>query len=130
MKPFDISLIILLSLFFLSFLFYLIYGKLTERKFDAIAEKFKKQFGYTPFSMTVGKNGGFFFWGYKESYLICALLFTNFPATKKTLTQEEITFFKNLDKTDISWFYIKYFAMLIGTLCFMGLLIMFKFRAE
>jgi len=94
MKPFDISLIILLSLFFLSFLFYLIYGKLTERKFDAIVEKFKKQFGYTPFSMTVGKNGGFFFWGYKESYLICALLFTNFPATKKTLTQEEIIFLK------------------------------------
>lgn len=130
MKPFDISLIILLSLFFLSFLFYLIYGKLTERKFNAIAEKFKKQFGYTPFSMAVGKNGGFFFWGYKESYLICALLFTNFPATKKTLTQEEISFFKNLDKTEISWFYIKYFAMVIGTLCFMSLLIMFKFRAE
>ncbi|MCM5694543.1 MULTISPECIES: hypothetical protein [unclassified Leclercia] len=130
MKPFDISLIILLSLFFLSFLFYLIYGKLTERKFDAIVKKFKKQFGYTPFSMTVGKTGGFFFWGYKESYLICALLFTNFPATKKTLTQEEISFFKNLDKTDISWFYIKYFAMVIGTLCFIGLLIMFKFIAE
>ncbi|WP_242685329.1 hypothetical protein [Leclercia sp. 29361] len=130
MKPFDISLIILLSLFFLSFLFYLIYGKLTERKFDAIVEKFKKQFGYTPFSMIVGKNGGFFFWGYKESYLICALLFTNFPATKKTLTQEEIIFFKNLDKSDISWFYIKYFSMVIGTLCFIVLLIMFKFRAE
>ncbi|QIK16304.1 hypothetical protein G7090_15310 [Leclercia sp. 29361] len=61
---------------------------------------------------------------------MCALLFTNFPATKKTLTQEEIIFFKNLDKSDISWFYIKYFSMVIGTLCFIVLLIMFKFRAE
>lgn len=93
MKPIDLIIIILSSLFFLSLLFYLIYGKFTERKFDVIAEKFNKKFGYLPFSMTVGKNGGFFFWGYKESYLICALLFTNFPATKKTLTQEEITFF-------------------------------------
>lgn len=126
MKPIDLIIIILSSLFFLSLLFYLIYGKFTERKFDVIAEKFNKKFGYLPFSMTVGKNGGFFFWGYKESYLICALFFTNFPATKRTLTQEEIDFFKGLDRTDISWFYRKYLAIVIGLLSFIGLFIIFK----
>ncbi|MCU6670215.1 hypothetical protein M8013_15850 [Enterobacteriaceae bacterium H4N4] len=128
MKPLNLIIIILTSLFFLSLLFYLIYGKFTERKFDIIAEKFNKKFGYMPFSMTAGRNGGFFFWGYKESYLICALFFTNFPATKKTLTQEEVDFFKGLDRIEISWFYKKHLAMLIGLLCFIGLLVIFKLK--
>jgi len=125
-KPFDWIIIILSSLFLLSLLFYLAYGKFTEKKFDAIAEKFNKKFGYMPFSMAVGKNGGFFFWGYKESYLICALFFTNFPATKKILTKEEVNFFKELDRSEISWFYRKYLATVIGLLSFIGLLIIFK----
>lgn len=54
----------LATVFVASLAFYLIYGKFTECKFDLIAAKFKQQFGYTPFSMTVGKGGGFFFWGY------------------------------------------------------------------
>lgn len=129
MKPFDLIIIILSSLFLLSLLFYLIYGKFTERKFDIIAEKFNSKFGYMPFSMTVGKNGGFFFWSYKESYLICALFFTNFPATKRTLTQEEVDFFKGLDRAEISWFYRKHLAMVIGLLSLIGLLITFKLEA-
>lgn len=129
MKSFDLFIIFLSTVCFLSLLFYLIYGKYTERKFDVIAEKFKEKFGYMPFSMTVGKNGGFFFWGYKESYLICALFFTHFPATKRTLTQDEVNFFKRLDRAEISWFYKKYLAMMIGSLSFIGLLIIFKFKA-
>lgn len=126
MRLLDLSIIFLSVLFISSLLFYLIYGKLTEHKFDAIADKFNKQFGYMPFSMTVGKNGGFFFWGYKESYLISALFFTKFPATKRTLTQEEIQFFKNLGSGEISWFYRKYITLAIGLLSFIGLLIIFK----
>ncbi|MCT4712376.1 hypothetical protein MUA04_19595 [Enterobacteriaceae bacterium H11S18] len=129
MKTFDLIIIILTFLFLLSLLFYLIYGKITERKFDVIAKKFAKQFGYMPFSMAVGKSGGFFFWGYKESYLICALFFTKFPATKKSLTPQEINFFKNLNRAEISWFYIKYIAIVIGLLSFIGLLVMFKLQA-
>lgn len=129
MKLFDLIIIILSSLFVLSLLFYLIYGKFTERKFDFIAEKFSKRFGYMPFPMTVGKNGGFLFWGYKESYLISALFFTRFPATKRTLTEEEIKFFKDLDRAEISWFYRKYIAMVICLLSFIGLLIIFKMHS-
>lgn len=39
-----------LAIVFLASLpFYFIYKKFTERKFDLITEKFKKQFGYTLF---------------------------------------------------------------------------------
>lgn len=72
----------LATVFVALLVFYLIYGKFTECKFDLIVAKFKQRFGYTPFSMTVGKSGGFFFWGYKESYLISALIFPKFPVTK------------------------------------------------
>jgi len=91
-----------------------------------IKAKFKQQPGYTPLSMTVGKGGGFFFWGYKESYLMSALIFPNFPATKKTLTEEEVSFFKSLKTSEISWFYIKYIALVIGLLSFICLLIVLK----
>lgn len=126
MKSLDLIILFLSASFVLSLLFYLIYGKFTERKFNAIADKFNSQFGYTPFSMIVGKSGGLFFWGYKESYLICALFFTNFPATKKTLTQEEVQFFKELSSDEISWFYRKYIAIAIGLLSFIGLMITFN----
>lgn len=126
MKLFDLIITILSCLFLVSLSFYLIYGKLTERKLDFIAEKFNENFGYIPSSMTVGKHGGFLFWGYKESCLICALFFTNFPATKRTLTEEEINFFKALNRHEISWFYRKYLAIAIGLLSFIGLLIIFK----
>ncbi|MGV3345806.1 hypothetical protein ACGVWS_08675 [Enterobacteriaceae bacterium LUAb1] len=129
MRLSDLITVILSVLFLLSLIFYLIYGKFTERKFNSIAEKFSKKFGYMPFSMTVGKNGGFFFWGYKESYLICALLFPRIPATKKTLTEEEIVFFKKLERNEISWFYRKCVAMIIGVLSFIGLLIILKLKA-
>lgn len=76
--------------------------------------------------MVVGKNGGFLFWSYKESCLISALFFTKFPATKKTLTEEEISFFKSLKKSEISWFYIKYITLVIGLLSFVILLIVIK----
>ena len=66
--------------FVASLLFYFIYGKFTECKFNLIADKFKQQFEYTPFSMTVAKGGGFFFWGYKEPYIMSAL-FSKLPAT-------------------------------------------------
>lgn len=130
MNPFDMIIICLAALFVASLSFYLIYGKFTECKFDLIADKFKQQFGYTPFSMAVGKGGGFFFWGYKESYLMCALIFPKFPATKKTLTEEEISFFKNLKISEISWFYIKYTALIIGLLSFISLLVVLKIKPD
>lgn len=126
MKPLDITIVILSAIFMLSLLFYLIYGKLTECKFDAIAKKFHNQFGYTPFSMTVGKNGGFFFWGYKESYLLSALFFTKLPATKKMMTIDEIRFFQELHNEETSWLYRKYTALIIALLSFIGLLILLK----
>jgi len=126
MKILDLTIIILSALFILSLLFYLIYGRITEKRFDAIADKFKSKFGYTPFSMTVGKNGGFFFWGYKESYIISALFFTKLPATKRTLTQDEIRFFKELSSDEKSWLYRKYSALIIGLLSFISLVIIFK----
>ena len=125
-----ISIICLSAIFVVSLLFYLIYGKFTECKFDIIENKFNKQFGYTPLSMTVGKNGGFFFWAYKESYLMSALIFTKFPATKKTLTEEEISFFKNLKNSEISWFYIKYISLIIGLLSFICLLVVLKVTSK
>ncbi|AFJ47714.1 hypothetical protein [Shimwellia blattae] len=63
MNPFDIIIICLAAIFVVSLLFYLIYGKFTEHKFDLIADKFKQQFGYMPFPMAVGKNGGLFLLG-------------------------------------------------------------------
>jgi hypothetical protein len=128
MNSLDLIIICLAAIFVASLAFYLIYGKFTECKFDLIAAKFKQQFGYTPFSMTVGKGGGFFFWGYKESYLMSALIFPKFPATKKTLTEEEISFFKSLKNSEISWFYIKYIALVIGLLSFICLLIVLKVK--
>jgi hypothetical protein len=124
----DIIILCLAAIFGSSLVFYLIYGKFTERKFDLIADKFKKQFGYTPFSITVGKGGGFFFWGYKESFLMSALIFPKFPATKRTLKEEEIMFFKNLKTNDISWFYIKYTALIIGLISFICLLAALKIK--
>ncbi|WP_258029993.1 hypothetical protein [Pectobacterium odoriferum] len=116
-----------LAIFFIASLsFYLIYGKFTEHKFDVIADKFKQKFGYTPFSMNIGKRGGFFFWGYKESYLMSALIFPKLPATKKTLTEEEILFFKGLKLSEVSWFYIKYTTFIIELLSFISLLIVLK----
>jgi len=126
MNSFELFIICLAAIFVASLAFYLIYGKFTECKFDSIEAKFKQQFGYTPFSMTVGKSGGFFFWGYKESYLMSALIFPNFPATKKTLTEEEVSFFKSLKTSEVSWFYIKYIALVIGLLSFICLLIVLK----
>lgn len=64
--------------------------------------------------MSVGKHGGFLFWGYKESYLTCALLFPTLPGTKKTLTEEEILFFKGFKFSEVSWFYIKYIIAVVG----------------
>lgn len=113
-------------IFLFSLLFYLIYGRFTEHKFDLISDKFKKRFGYTPLSVNIEGNGGFFFWGYKESYLISALIFPKLPATKKTLTDEEILFFKELIFNETSWFYIKYTAFAIGLLSFIFLLIILK----
>lgn len=126
----DCITLFLAAIFLVSLLFYLIYGKLTERKFDLIAEKFTQQFGYTPLSMTVGKSGGIFFWGYKESYIMSALIFPRFPATKRTLTQEEISFFKSLQKSEISWFYIKYTACMLGFLSLIILLILLKMQPD
>ncbi|MCH9298076.1 hypothetical protein [Pantoea allii] len=126
MKSLDITVICLAAIFVVSVLFYLIYGKVTEYKFDLIADKFKQTFGYTPFSMNVGKRGGFFFWGYKESYLMSALIFPKLPATKKTLTEEEILFFKGLKLREVSWFYIKYITLILGLLSFISLLITLK----
>lgn len=60
MNSLEMIIIFLAAIFVASLAFYLIYGKFTECKFDLIAAKFKKQFGYTPFSMTVGKSDGFF----------------------------------------------------------------------
>lgn len=126
MNTLDVIIIILAAICLVSLLFYLIYGKFTEHKFDLIAEKFQQQFGYTPFSMTVGKSGGFFFWGYKESYIMSALFFPGFRATKKTLTEEELIFFQTLKMSEISWFYIKYAALMLGLLSFISLLIVLK----
>lgn len=123
----NISILFFSFLFLLLLFFYLIYGKLTEKKFDAIAEKFEKKFGYLPLPMIVGKHGGFFFWSYKELPIIGALFFTKFPATQKSLTKEEILFFKNLKKEDISWFYIKHISVAIGLLSFIILLLIAKF---
>lgn len=126
MNTLDIIIITLAATFLFSLLFYLIYGKVTEPKFDLIAEKFKKEFGYTPLSMIVGKSGGVFFWGYKESYIMSALFFPGFPATKKTLTEKELIFFQTLKMSEISWFYIKYAALMLGLLSFISLLIVLK----
>lgn len=130
MNSLDLIIICLAAIFVASLAFYLIYGKFTECKFDLIAAKFKQQFGYTPFSMTVGKSGGFFFWGYKESYLMSALIFPKLSATKKTLTEEELSFFKSLKTSEISWFYIKYSALVIGLLSFIFLLIVLKIMPD
>lgn len=130
MKSIDMIILCLAAIFVASLAFYLIYGKFTERKFDLLADKFKKQFGYTPFSMTVGKGGGFFFWGYKESFLMSALIFPKFPATKRTLKEEEISFFKNLKTNEISWFYIKYTALIIGLISFISLLVILKMQSN
>lgn len=130
MSLLDYMVLYVAAIFVVALLFYLIYGKITECKFDLIAAKFKQQFGYTPFSMTVGKGGGVFFWGYKESYLMSALIFPKFTATKKTLTEEEILFFKNLKTSEISWFYIKYIALVIGLLSFICLLIVLKLKPD
>lgn len=126
MNPLDIIIICLAGVFVVSALFYLIYGKLTEYKFGLIADKFKQKFGYTPFPVTVGKGGGLFFWGYKESYLMSALIFPKLPASKKTLTEEEVLFFKKLKPGEICWFYIKYIALIISLLSFISLLIVIK----
>lgn len=128
MNSLNIVIICLAAIFVVSLSFYLIYGRITEYKFDLIAEKFKQKFGYTPLSVAVGKSGGFFFWGYKESYLMSALVFPSFPATKKMLTEEEIVFFKDLKTIEISWFYIKYTAFVIGLLSFLSLLIVLKVK--
>lgn len=130
MNSLDIIIICLAAIFVISLLFYLIYGKFTEHKFDLIADKFKQRFGYTPFSMAVGRNVGFFFWGYKESYIMSALIFPGFPATKKALTEEEISFFKSLKTSEISWFYFKYGALIIGLLSFISLLIVLKVKPD
>ncbi|MFM2748651.1 hypothetical protein [Klebsiella variicola] len=130
MNSLDLIIICLAAIFVASLTFYLIYGKFTELKFDIIASKFKQRFGYTPFSMTVGNGGGFFLWGYKESYLMSALIFPKFPATKKTMTEEEILFFKSLKTSEISWFYIKYIALVIGLLSFICLLILLKLKPD
>ncbi|MBJ3816937.1 hypothetical protein F9C28_19040 [Shimwellia pseudoproteus] len=61
---------------------------------------------------------------------MCALFFTKSRATKKTLTAEEIKFFKGLDSPDIAWFYRKYIAMVIGLLSFIGLLIIFALESS
>ncbi|MXP48617.1 hypothetical protein FD733_01455 [Pantoea sp. Eser] len=58
MNAFNLIILTLAALFILSFLFLLIYGKLTEKKFNSVADKFQKKFGYMPFSMIVGKSGG------------------------------------------------------------------------
>lgn len=129
MNLLSIIIISLAIVFVASILFYIVYGKLTEHKFNIIADKFKQRFGYTPFSITVGKSGGFFFWGYKESYIMCALIFTRFPVTKRTLTQEEISFFKDLKISEISWFYIKYTSVIISLLSFISLLIILKIES-
>lgn len=129
MNLLSIIIISLAIVFVASILFYIVYGKLTEHKFNIIADKFKQRFGYTPFSITVGKSGGFFFWGYKESYIMCALIFTRFPVTKRTLTQEEISFFKDLKMSEISWFYIKYTSIIISLLSFISLLIILKMES-
>lgn len=126
MKILDIIILSLGATFIFSVLIYLIYGKITEYKFDLIAEKFQKKFGYIPFSMSVGKRGGVLFWGYKESYLTCALLFPKFPGAKKTLTEEEILFFKSLKFSEVSWFYIKYTMVIVGLLSLLSLSIIFK----
>lgn len=57
-----------------------------------------------------------------------ALILPGFPATKKTLTEEEMEFFKSLKINEISWFYIKYVAFIIGLLSFISLLIVLKVR--
>lgn len=69
MNPLDIIIICLAAIFVVSLLFYLIYGKFTEHKFDLIADKFKQQFGYMPFPMAVGKSGGFSFGGIRSLIL-------------------------------------------------------------
>ncbi|AFJ47713.1 hypothetical protein [Shimwellia blattae] len=56
------------------------------------------------------------------------LIFPGFPATKKTLTEEEIELFKSLKINEISWFYIKYTALIVGLLSFVSLLIVLKVR--
>lgn len=38
----------------------------------------------------------------------------------------EVDFFNGLDRTEISWFYRKYLAIVIGLLSFIGLLVIFK----
>lgn len=95
MNLMNIIIICLAAFFLFSLLFYIIYGRFTEYKFDLIYDKFKKRFGYTPSSITIGRNGGFFFWGYKESYLISALIFPKLPATKKRLQMRRYYFLKN-----------------------------------
>ncbi|AXO73794.1 hypothetical protein B6I74_13820 [Klebsiella variicola] len=59
-----------------------------------------------------------------------ALIFPKFPATKKTMTEEEILFFKSLKTSEISWFYIKYIALVIGLLSFICLLILLKLKPD
>ncbi|POD93210.1 hypothetical protein BV924_17790 [Pectobacterium odoriferum] len=55
-----------------------------------------------------------------------ALIFPKLPATKKTLTEEEILFFKGLKLSEVSWFYIKYTTFIIELLSFISLLIVLK----
>ncbi|TPW42922.1 hypothetical protein FKM52_08220 [Mixta tenebrionis] len=59
-----------------------------------------------------------------------ALIFPGFSATKKTLTEEEVLFFKSLKTCEISWFYIKYIALVIGLLSFICLLIVLKVKPD
>lgn len=83
MNIFNLIIAFLAFSFTLSFLYFLIYGKITEKKFSSIADKFQKRFGYMPFPMIAGKSGGVIFWSYKESYLICSLFLPKMPGTKK-----------------------------------------------
>ncbi|WP_315310125.1 hypothetical protein [Pantoea vagans] len=128
MNIFNLIIAFLAFSFTLSFLYFLIYGKITEKKFSSIADKFQKRFGYMPFPMIVGKSGGVIFWSYKESYLICSLFLPKMPGTKKTLTQEEIAFFRNLDKNEISWFYRKYLAFAVAMVSLIATLILLKLK--
>lgn len=123
MKFFTLS---FFSLFILSFVFYICYGKLTETKFDKIKEMFQEKFGYTPLSMQVGHKGGVLFWGYKEMYLINALFFHKLPTTKKILTPEELLFFRTLKNEDVLWIKVKYSSLIMGILFILLFFILVK----